>query len=770
MTIKTHILGYPRIGKQRELKTALEAYWRGELAEEKLQQQGATLRQANWQTQKSAQLSWVTAGDFAWYDHMLTTTLMLGCLPERILQDEQNDTVDLDTLFTLARGKSKTGAKTTALGLTKWFNTNYHYLVPELSPEQNFTLTWRQLFDEIKEAQAQGHAVKPVLVGPLSFLWLSKTTNSSFDKLDLLPRLLPVYKQILSELKTLGVEWVQIDEPILAFDLPQTWQTAFIEAYRALPNTPKRLLTSYFGSISHQLSWITELNIEGLHIDCATRNSDWQTVVTALPETWICSLGVIQGRNIWRTDLNYWYEALQTLPESLTNRLWLGTSCSLLHCPLDLNLETTLDAELKSWLAFAEQKCEELRLLSEALKNKDPSKLVAYSQPIEARKTSPRVNISAVQNALAELTPSDAKRNKPYAERALAQRKALPLPLLPTTTIGSFPQTKEIRTLRSQFKAGTITTQDYTQQMQNIIRDNITFQEKVGLDVLVHGEPERNDMVEYFGELLQGCAVSEFGWVQSYGSRCVKPPIIFGDIQRTAPMTCDWATYAQSQTEKPVKGMLTGPATLLCWSFPREDITRETIALQFALALRAEVTDLEARGIKVIQIDEPAFREGLPLREKDYAGYLNAATHAFRVGSCSAQDTTQIHTHMCYSDFNLILSAVADLDADVITIETSRSQMRLLEAFEKFAYPNEIGPGVYDVHSPNIPSQEWIVHLLEKAAKSIPVRRLWVNPDCGLKTRGWPETEQALIEMVNAAKQLRKTLESTTNTSEALSA
>lgn len=716
---------------------------------------GRELRARHWQQQQQAGVDLVPVGDFAWYDHVLTTSLLLGNVPER--HQNADGSIDIDTLFRIGRGRAPTGKPAAAAEMTKWFNTNYHYMVPEFQQGQQFKLGWTQLLDEVDEALALGHKIKPVLLGPITYLWLGKVKGEQFDRLSLLNDILPVYQQVLAELAKRGIEWVQIDEPALVLELPQEWLDAYQPAYQALQGQVKLLLTTYFDSIGHNIDTIRALPVQGLHVDVVTGHDDLAVLNKNLPKEWLLSLGVINGRNVWRADLSSWFERLQPLVNS--RPLWLGSSCSLLHSPIDLNEETRLDAEVKSWFAFALQKCAELALLTQALNAPNDAKLAelaAYSAPIRARRSSSRVHNAQVEQRLAAITSQDIERQLPYEARAETQRKRFNLPAWPTTTIGSFPQTTEIRGLRLDFKQGRLDGKNYRTGISEHIKHAIAEQERLGLDVLVHGEAERNDMVEYFGEHLDGFVFTQNGWVQSYGSRCVKPPVIIGDISRPEAITVEWAKYAQSLTEKPVKGMLTGPVTILCWSFPREDVSRETIAKQIALALRDEVEDLEKAGIGIIQIDEPALREGLPLRRADWQAYLQWAVDAFKLNAAVAQNDTQIHTHMCYCEFNDIMDSIAALDADVITIETSRSDMELLESFEDFAYPNEIGPGVYDIHSPNVPSVEWIEALLRKAAQRIPAERLWVNPDCGLKTRGWPETRQALANMVLAAQRLRE--------------
>ncbi|HGY1467678.1 TPA: 5-methyltetrahydropteroyltriglutamate--homocysteine S-methyltransferase [Klebsiella aerogenes] len=752
MTIINHTLGFPRVGLRRELKKAQESYWAGNATREELLAVGRELRARHWEQQKQAGIDLLPVGDFAWYDHVLTTSLLLGNVPAR--HQNKDGTVDIDTLFRIGRGRAPTGESAAAAEMTKWFNTNYHYMVPEFVLGQQFKLSWTQLLDEVDEALALGHKIKPVLLGPVTYLWLGKVKGEQFDRLSLLNDILPVYQQVLGELAKRGIEWVQIDEPALVLELPQAWLDAFKPAYEALQGQLKLLLTTYFEGIADNLDVITALPVQGLHVDLVHGKDDVAELHKRLPADWLLSAGLINGRNVWRADLAEKYAQIKAIVGQ--RALWIASSCSLLHSPIDLSVETRLDAEVKSWFAFALQKCGELALLRDALNSGNTTAIEAWSAPIQARRHSTRVHNAAVEKRLAAITAQDSQRASPYAERAQAQRKRFNLPAWPTTTIGSFPQTTEIRTLRLDFKKGNLDASHYRTGIAEHIKQAIVEQERLGLDVLVHGEAERNDMVEYFGEHLDGFIFTQNGWVQSYGSRCVKPPVVIGDVSRPQAITVEWAKYAQSLTDKPVKGMLTGPVTILCWSFPREDVSRETIAKQIALALRDEVADLEAAGIGIIQIDEPALREGLPLKRSDWDAYLQWGVEAFRINAAVAKDDTQIHTHMCYCEFNDIMDSIAALDADVITIETSRSDMELLESFEEFEYLNEIGPGVYDIHSPNVPSVEWIEGLLEKAAQRIPAERLWVNPDCGLKTRGWPETRAALANMVQAAQNLRE--------------
>jgi 5-methyltetrahydropteroyltriglutamate--homocysteine methyltransferase len=761
-----HTLGFPRIGADRELKKALESYWKGDIDQQALKNVGRQLRARHWQLQKDAGIDLLPVGDFAWYDQVLTHSLAFGVIPERFdnTRDERG-LPTLDTLFAMGRGAtasccdSEQGSEQYAQELTKWFDTNYHYLVPEFSADQQFTLSWEQLFDEVDEAKALGHTVKPVIIGPLTYLWLGKVKGQDFDKLDLLERLLPVYNEILVRLAAQGVEWVQIDEPILTLDLPQEWKNAFERAYHILQYSPlKKLLATYFSGLQDNLGLAVGLPVQGLHIDAVRAPDQLLHVLDRLPTYKILSVGLVNGRNVWRCELEPVLAQLQFAQERFGDNLWVSTSCSLLHSPVDLEREDKLDPELKSWLAFAVQKCGEIAVLRDALNDPQAPKVqaaLAQSRAIAtSRAESPRIHKAQVQARINAIVATDSQRHSPFAKRIEQQRARLKLPAFPTTTIGSFPQTGSIRLARQAFKQGKLSANDYTDAMHHEIRHAVQIQERLGLDVLVHGEAERNDMVEYFAEQLDGYAFTRFGWVQSYGSRCVKPAIIYGDLSRPKAMTVDWISYAQSQTDKVMKGMLTGPVTMLMWSFPREDVSRKVQAQQLALALRDEVLDLEAAGIKIVQIDEAAFREGLPLRRAQWQEYLEWAVEAFRLSASGVRDETQIHTHMCYSEFNDVIEAIAAMDADVITIETSRSDMELLQAFEAFDYPNDIGPGVYDIHSPRVPDTAEMVKLISKAVKRIPAERLWVNPDCGLKTRAWPETEAALVNMVAAARQL----------------
>jgi 5-methyltetrahydropteroyltriglutamate--homocysteine methyltransferase len=753
-------LGFPRIGAKRELKSALENYWRGDSTADELQQTARDLRHRHWQLQRDAGADVVPCNDFALYDHVLDTAFLFDAIP-----DAYRTLADADPLagyFALARGVQRDGVDLRALEMTKWFDTNYHYLVPELHAGQTFRLRGDKPVAEFREAQAAGHAARPVLLGPVSFLLLAKTVDGS-DRLALLERLLPVYAELLAKLHDAGADWVQIDEPCLVLDLDDAARNAYIRAYATLAKgvRPSLLLATYFGRLGDNLPLACALPIDGLHVDLVRGKEQLDEVLKQLPRGRVLSAGLVDGRNIWRTNLdNALILAKYALGHVGDNALWLSPSCSLLHVPVDVAGEKALPSDLKSWLAFARQKIEELRLLADALQ--DPraadAGLALARDRIESRRQSPRVHRADVAARLASTDAADIDRDSPYPQRRIAQATLLGLPDFPTTTIGSFPQTHEVRDARARNKRGKLSNADYEAFLREETERCVRFQEDIGLDVLVHGEFERNDMVEYFGEQLDGFAFTKNGWVQSYGSRCVKPPLIYGDVSRPAPMTVRWSQYAQSLTDRPMKGMLTGPVTVLQWSFVRDDQARAQTCRQIALALRDEVLDLEAAGIRVIQIDEPALREGLPLRRTDWQAYLHWAVECFRISAAGVADDTQVHTHMCYSEFNDIIDAVAAMDADVISIETSRSRMEFLEAFVKFRYPNEIGPGVYDIHSPRIPTGGEMIGLLEKARAVLAPEQIWVNPDCGLKTRGWPEVREALTRMVAAAQAMRSGL------------
>lgn len=755
--VTTHNLGFPRIGESRELKFALESFWKGELDEAALRETGAKLRADNWQDQE--QLTWAPVGDFSLYDQVLDMSATLGNLPERAGSIRENE---LDRYFRIARGRSPAdsdGGGVHAGEMTKWFNTNYHYIVPEFDANTRFALDPTRLLEQLAEARANGVNAKPVIIGPVTYLWLGKSSDDT-DRLSLLNALLPVYGELLQLLADNGAEWVQIDEPILVTEFDSEWQDALNLAYHHLKASPvKLLLTTYFGQLRENLELACELPVAGLHLDAISAREEVTRVTDRLPVDKVLSLGVIDGRNIWKTDLQATLDWLDPVHEKLSERLWLAPSCSLLHVPVDLESETTMDPEIRSWLAFARQKLNELRLLATALNNGRSAvaeALKSNADAILSRKHSERVTDTKVRERVASTSSELGQRNSNFPKRSAIQARYLNLPRYPTTTIGSFPQTKDIRQTRLKYRRGDLAPEEYQDRICEEIRYCVHQQEQLGLDVLVHGEAERNDMVEYFGEQLEGYVFSRFGWVQSFGSRCVKPPILFGDISRPEAMTVDWIRYAQSLTDKPLKGMLTGPVTILNWSFVRDDQARKDTCLQLALAIREEVLDLEQAGVNIIQIDEAALREGLPLRQSDWQTYLDWAIEAFRITANGVNDETQIHTHMCYSEFNDIIESIARMDTDVITIETSRSNMELLDAFEDFQYPNNIGPGVYDIHSPNVPEVGNIVALINKAAERIPPERLWINPDCGLKTRSWDEVIPSLKGMVEAARELRE--------------
>ncbi len=758
--LTTHNLGFPRIGKHRELKFALEKYWSNAISQDELLQTANALRKQHWQNQHK--LDWAPVGDFSFYDQVLDMSFLLGNVPERAKILSGNE---LDSYFRIARGRAfadESDCSCIQAGeMTKWFDTNYHYIVPEFNQNTRFELKAQHLLAQIRQAQKQGIKPKPVIIGPVTYLWLGKSKDET-NKLDLLDSLVKVYVQLFDELAKLGIEWIQVDEPILVTELEADWQVAFRKTYDTLANKSiKLLLASYFGALQDNLSLACGLPVDGLHIDAINAKDEVQLVIDSLVDDKVLSLGVVNGRNIWKTDLSATLLWLEPIHQQLQDRLWLAPSCSLLHVPVDLDSEQELEVEIKSWLGFAVQKLEELDILAQALNQGQATVTKEIASNIDAiytRKYSSLVHNSEVKERLAKVNDELGNRQSNYKSRAKLQSEKFNLPLYPTTTIGSFPQTLKIRQARRDYKSGALSQTNYIQVMQTEIKRCVQAQENLGLDVLVHGEPERNDMVEYFGQQLSGYAFSQFGWVQSYGSRCVKPPIIFGDIFRPKPMTLDWITYAQSLTNKPMKGMLTGPVTMLNWSFVRDDQPRSTTCLQLSLAIRDEVLDLEKANINIIQIDEAALREGLPLRKSQWRGYLDWAIKAYRISANSVRDETQIHTHMCYSEFNDIIESIAQMDADVITIETSRSDMALLDIFDEFDYPNEIGPGVYDIHSPNMPSVASMVKLIQKAAQRIPAKRLWVNPDCGLKTRHWREVNLALTNMVLASKQLRKGL------------
>ncbi len=768
--MQTHILGYPRIGSHRELKKACEQYWAGKISKNDLLEVAHEVKKHNWQLQKDAGIDLIPSNDFSFYDQVLDMALTVSAIPKRyheVIHEDGNTEIDL--YFAMARGYQKEELDITAMEMTKWFDTNYHYIVPEFHPGQQFKLFSIKAVDEFKEAKRLGIATKPVLIGPVSFLLLGKEKESGFHRIDLIANLLPVYFELLAQLEELGATWIQFDEPFLALDLSAAEKMALSNTYASIKkNFPKLkiLVTTYFEGLKDNLELATSLPICALHVDLVTNPEQLTTILEHAPKELSISLGLVDGRNIWKNDLEASLAIIKKAEKILgPDRILIAPSCSLLHVPCDLDLEhdeETLTAEIKSWLAFAKQKVHEVTTLKALTKETINASTIALME--DARKaTASRKTSKAIHNPLVKgrndaIWEAHTNRKNTFENRKTLQRKTLKLPAYPTTTIGSFPQTKEVRAWRAQFKKGDLSKEEYENLLQAETEKAIRWQEEIDLDVLVHGEFERNDMVEYFGERLDGFAFTKFGWVQSYGSRCVKPPIIYGDVHRPEAMTVAWSTYAQSLTKKFVKGMLTGPVTILHWSFVRNDQPLSETCEQIALAIRDEVEDLEAAGIQIIQIDEPALREGLPLRKADWEKYLQWAIKAFRISSSGVNDETQIHTHMCYSEFNDIIQHIAAMDADVITIECSRSQMELLDAFAQFNYPNEIGPGVYDIHSPRVPSEKEMVSLLEKAKAVIPEDQLWVNPDCGLKTRHWEETKAALKEMVAAAKKMRAVL------------
>jgi 5-methyltetrahydropteroyltriglutamate--homocysteine methyltransferase len=750
-------LGFPRIGVHRELKRAVEAFWQGRTTAEELHATAAMLRRRHWELQRSAGMEHIPAGDFSLYDHVLDTIAMVGAVPARFRHSGGD--VDLATYFAMARGTEDAPP----LDMTKWFDTNYHYLTPEFETGMAFQLGSMAAIDAFCEGQAAGIRTRPVLLGPISFLLLGKSHVAGFDPLGLVDRLLPVYEEVLRRLAAAGAEWVQCDEPVLVLDLPAAAMAAMQTTYRRLADAApaiKICLVTYFGDLGANLAAALRLPVAAVHVDLVRAPEQLDRALDAVPPHTMLSLGVIDGRNIWRADLDGALRRLERAADRLGHeRLLVGPSCSLLHCPVDLDEEQSLDGQLRGWLAFARQKLGEIAILTRGINEGRQAIAAALAESrdsIERRRRAPRIHRPEVKRRLAGVNDAMLCRASAYPARRRAQQAAIKLPLLPTTTIGSFPQTAEVRKARAAFKKGEWTVAQYEQFCRGEIERTVRCQEEIGLDVLVHGECERNDMVEYFGEQLEGIAFTANGWVQSYGARCVKPPVIFGDVARPRPMTVAWSRYAQSLTARPMKGMLTGPITILQWSFVRDDQPRRDTAMQIALAVRDEVLDLEAAGIRMIQIDEPAIREGLPLRRDRWDEYLGWAVDAFRLASCGVRDETQIHTHMCYSEFNEIIESIAALDADVISIEAARSDMELLEAFARFRYPNEIGPGVYDIHSPRVPTVEEMIGRLRKALALIPSKQLWANPDCGLKTRGWPEVRAALANMVQAAERVRE--------------
>lgn len=761
MTITAN-LGYPRLGARRELKRALESYWSGKSGADALLKTGKDLRLAHWKIQQAAGADVIPSNDFSLYDHVLDTVGMVGAIPRRYSALENAS--DLDLYFAMARGTQRDDQTFPAMEMTKWFDTNYHYIVPEIENDQKFNLTSVKIIDEFIEAKEAGIQTRPVLLGPISFLLLSKPVSADGVPLQALSNLLPVYADVLQRLTEAGADWVQIDEPCLVLDLNEAQRDAYVAAYAQLTSGahPRLMLTSYFASLGENLSLALNLPTDGLHVDLVRAPQQLDSVLAQLPEGKILSLGVVDGRNVWRADLDAALTKIQKAVAALgSQRVQIAPSCSLMFSPHDADLETEMDAELRSWLSFARQKLDELNLIKQAAEHGVASVEEAFAanrKALESRRNSPRVHNPETRKRLDAVDDSMLHRRHDYQTRKAAQAKKLALPLLPTTTIGSFPQTSEVRAKRAAQKKGELTQTQYDEFLKSEITRTIKAQEEIGLDVLVHGEFERSDMVEYFGERLTGIAFTQNGWVQSYGSRAVRPPIIFGDVTRPAPMTVAWSAYAQSLTKKTVKGMLTGPVTILEWSFVRDDQPRSETCRQLALAIRDEAIDLESAGIGVIQIDEPAFREGLPLQKAEQEDYLKWAIECFQLASSGVKDETQIHTHMCYAEFDQIIEAIERMDADVISVEASRSKMALLDTFKQRQYSRDIGPGVYDIHSPNIPAQDEMETLIENAKRVVPIERLWINPDCGLKTRQWDEVIPALKHMVNAAQAAREKL------------
>ena len=749
--IKIASIGYPRIGPKRELKVALENFWKSDISEAELQTVAKDLRSKNWQTQKENGVDLISSNDFSFYDQVLDTICLLGAIPKRYKWDGKE--VSLKTYFAMARGSQTSELDVPALEMTKWFDTNYHYLVPELSKDQAFKLSTNKPFEEFNEAKKYGFNTKPIILGPLSFLLLAKGLDG-FKTINLLDKILPVYKEIIKKLSELGAEWIQIDEPILVKDLDSQVVSQIKNTLNELKKSSgssKILVATYFEDLNDEVkNEIFESDIDAVHLDLVRGNRNKSYVKNSKKQL---SLGLIDGRNVWKADLK---EKIEFIKNNTSGDIIIASSCPLLHTPYDLDLEQKVPQEIKRWLSFSKQKLQELNIIKNFINNNThQTELKKNTDDVQDRKTSKLIHDNAVKDRIKIINKSITDRKSSYTLRAKVQKDIFSLPKYPTTTIGSFPQTSDVRQARAKFKRGEIDEKSYDKFLEEKTIDAIRKQEKIGLDVIVHGEFERNDMVEYFGEQLKGFTFTSSGFVQSYGSRCVKPPIIYGNVSRPKPMTVRWSKFAQDQTKQIVKGMLTGPITILQWSFVRDDQPRKNTAQEIAFAIRDEVQDLEKNGIRMIQIDEPALREGLPLKKKDWKEYLEWSVDCFKISSGVVKDETQIHTHMCYAEFEDIINSIAALDADVISIETSRSRMELLTTFEKFKYPNEVGPGVYDIHSPRVPTKDEMKELIKKASKLIDSKRVWVNPDCGLKTRGWPETTAALEKMVEAAKELR---------------
>ncbi|EFH85948.1 5-methyltetrahydropteroyltriglutamate--homocysteine S-methyltransferase [Ktedonobacter racemifer] len=768
--VQAMIPGYPRLGARRELKKALEQFWSGRITETELLEQASTLRKQRWQLQHQSGLTHIPSNDFSLYDHVLDTIALVGAVPRRYQWN--GGLVDLHTYFAMARGMEKDMDQANAvpaMEMTKWFDTNYHYIVPEFEPGQAFHLASRKPVEEFLEAKALGIQTCPVLLGPLSFLLLGKTTQSGMNQLAPLDALLPVYEEILQALAQAGAEWVQIDEPCLVLDLDEATRAAYRSAYTRLAaqraaQAPslRILLATYFGDLRENLPLALQLPIDALHLDLVRAPEQLEEALAQAPSSLSLSLGLVDGRNIWLTDFEHVLTVASQAVQALgTERVLLGASCSLLHVPIDAMQETHLDEEMRSWLAFARQKVEEISLLTRALnegRETIESALLANRQALESRRSSTRIHKMEVARDVQAITEQMAQRSQPYHVRKERQQAGLKLPLLPTTTLGSYPQTADVRAARAAYKSHKMDQNSYEAFLKQGIEEVIRFQEEAGLDMLVHGEVERGDMVEYFGEYLTGMLLTQHGWVQSYGSRAVRPPIIYGDVARPGQITVEWSRFAQSLTARPVRGMLTGPVTIMQWSFVRDDQPRSETCKQIALAIREEVLDLEAAGIRAIQIDEPALREGFPLHHADWQEYLSWAIFCFRLAANGVRDETQIHTHLCYSKFDDIVPEIASMDADVVLIEASRSQFDLLEALRAYRYPNGIGLGIYDVHSPHVPTTQDFDEKLRLVLQILPSEQLWVNPDCGLKTRKWEEVKPALKHMVSATQQVRSSL------------
>jgi len=761
--VASSVLGFPRIGPHREIKKAVEAYWAGKITADDLTKAATDVKKESWTSVKARGVDFVPSGEFSLYDHVLDHSAEFNVIPKRY---QGLGLSPLDVYFAMGRGRQADGVDVPASEMKKWFDSNYHFVVPEVSDETEFKLNFNKAVDEYKEAKALGIETRPVVLGPVSYLVLSKPSKEAaagFKPISLLPKILPVYNQLLSELKAAGAEWVQVDEPILVLDSAAGLEKEYATAYEELSKVaPKIMLTTYFSRLDTNVNFVAKLPVAGLHIDLDRAPGQLQQVIDAIKSTEIVlSLGLVSGRNIWKTDFAAAIKLAQTAIDALgQDRVVVATSSSLLHTPVTLVNEKALTEEQKDWFSFALEKAEEVATIAAVLSGSQDAKVAAALEANKAsiakRREFEHTSDDTVRKRVAAITPEQLERKSSFATRKEIQAKHIDLPKFPTTTIGSFPQTKEIRQARAKLGKKEITEEQYEEFIKKEIESVVRFQEKVGLDLLVHGEPERNDMVQYFGEQLHGFVFTQNAWVQSYGSRYVRPPIIVSDVSRPGPMTVKWSSYAQSVTSKPMKGMLTGPVTILNWSFPRADVSRELQSKQLALALRDEVIDLEKAGIKAVQVDEPAIREGLPLRRADWDAYLKWAVDSFKLATAGVSDTLQTHSHFCYSDFDDIFPSIQRLDADVISIEASKSDMKLLNTFKHYGYSNQIGPGVYDIHSPRVPGGQEIKDRLKSMLDILPQSLLFVNPDCGLKTRGWKETEASLANLVEAAKWARE--------------